>query len=47
MREIYSSVDTATKSADVHTHTVCSDGKMTPFEAVDVAERLGICSRFD
>lgn len=44
MREIYSSIDTVTKCADIHTHTSCSDGKMTPFELVDMAKRLGICT---
>ncbi len=44
MREIYSSVDTVTKCADLHTHGVFSDGKMNLDEITEVARELGICA---
>jgi len=46
MREIISTLETANAEfcADLHTHTNFSDGTLTPFDAVDFSEILGMSS---
>lgn len=46
MKEIFDAFDGAipTNCADLHTHTVFSDGKATPFELVELAEMQGVDS---